>query len=104
MDDSQLAAKKVALEQLGYRVTATGEGAIVAQVVEGSPASGELKPGDVITAIAGEPVRLADEIRPIVQSKPAGTTFDFTVTRKSRTLDVPITTDNATSGDLKGKP
>jgi PDZ domain-containing protein len=104
MDDSQLAAKKVALEQLGYTVTATGEGALVAQVVPGSPAAGKLKQGDIITAIGGEPVRLADEIRPIVQSKPSGSTFEFTVTRKSRTLDVPITTEKATSGDLKGKP
>jgi Lon-like protease len=104
MDDSQLAAKTVALEQLGYSVTATGAGALVAQVVEDSPAAGKLKQGDLITAIAGEPVRLADEIRPIVQSKPAGSTFDFTVTRKGRTLDVPITTEKATAGDLKGKP
>ncbi len=37
MDDSQLAAKKVALEQLGYKVTESGEGAIVVQVVEGQP-------------------------------------------------------------------
>jgi PDZ domain-containing protein len=104
MDDSQLAAKKVALEQLGYKVTATGAGALVLDVLKDSPASGKLKKGDLITAIDGEPVRLMDEIRPIVQSKPAGSTFDFSITRKGRALEVPITTEEATSGDLKGKP
>jgi PDZ domain-containing protein len=104
MDDSQLAAKKVALEQLGYKVTATGAGAEVVQVLKGSPAAGKLRAGDLITAIDGEPVRLMDEIRPIVQSKPAGSTFDFSITRKGRALEVPITTKEATSGDLKGKP
>jgi PDZ domain-containing protein len=104
MDDSQLAAKKVALEQLGYKVTATGAGALVVQVVKDSPASGKLESGDLITAIDGEPVRLMDEIRPIVQSKPAGSTFDFSITRKGRALEVPVKTEEATSGDLKGKP
>jgi Lon-like protease len=104
MDDSQLSAKKVALEQLGYKVTATGQGAIVAQVVKGSPADGHLEVGDVITAIDGSPVRVADQVGPIVRSAPAGTTFVFTVTRDGRTRSVPVTSEAATSGELRGKP
>ena len=104
MDDSQLAAKKVALEQLGYSVTATGDGAIVAQVVDGSPAVGHLKVGDVITAIDGEPVRMADQVGPIVRSKPVGTTFVFTVTRGGETRAESITTVAGKSGELRGKP
>ena len=59
MDDSQLAAKKVALEQLGYTVVATGKGALVEQVLRHGPAVGHLHAGDVITAIDGQPIQLA---------------------------------------------
>jgi Lon-like protease len=104
MDDSQLAAKKVALEQLGYEVTATGAGAIVARVVPDTPADGHLKVGDVITAVDGEPIRLAEQVGTIVRSKPADTTFGFTVTRNGRTRSESITTEAATRGDLKGRP
>jgi PDZ domain-containing protein len=104
MDDSQLAAKKVALEELGYEVTATGAGAIVGQVVPDTPADGHLRAGDVITAIDGEPVRLADQVGEIVRGSPAGTTFTFTVTRDGRTRAEEITSEEAPSGDLQGKP
>jgi PDZ domain-containing protein len=104
MDDSQLAAKKVALEELGYSVTATGSGAVVEQILIDGPADGKLKPGDVITAIDGEPVRLRDQVGTIVRSKPAGTTFTFTVTRTGRTRSVKVKTEEAPSGELRGKP
>jgi PDZ domain-containing protein len=104
MDDSQLAAKKVALEELGYRVTVTGSGASVVDVLPDAPARGRLRRGDVITAIDGEPVRLRDQVGEIVRSKPAGTEFTFTVTRDGRTRSEQITTEEAPSGDLRGKP
>ena len=104
MDDSQQAATTVALEQLGYTVNASGSGAIVAQVVDHSPAKGHLEPGDLITAIDGQPISTAEQVGTTVRAKPAGTTFQFTVTRKGQTLTVPITTHAARSGPLKGKP
>ena len=104
MDDSQLAAKKVALEAVGYKVTATGQGAVIAQVVKGSPADGHLKVGDVVTAINGQPIRLADQIGPLVRSKPVGTTFVFTVTRENGTRSESITTVAGKNGALRGKP
>jgi PDZ domain-containing protein len=104
MDDSQLAAKKVALEELGYQVTATGSGAQVIEVLRDAPADGHLRPGDVITAIDGEPVRLRDEVGEIVRSEPAGTEFDFTVIRDGRTRSETITTEEAPSGPLRGQP
>ncbi len=104
MDDSQLAAKKVALEQLGYTVGESGSGVVVADVAKGTPAVGHLKSGDVITAIDGQPVRVRDEVGKIVRSKPSGTTFLFTVTRDGKTRSESITTRAAPSGPLKGKP
>jgi PDZ domain-containing protein len=104
MDESQLVAKKVALEELGYHVTATGSGAEVKAVVRDSPAAGELRPGDVVTEIDGQPIRLADQLGAIVRDAPVGTTFAFTVTRGGETRSVPITTAPAPSGALEGKP
>jgi PDZ domain-containing protein len=104
MDESQLVAKKVALEQLGYRVTATGSGAEVTNVLAGSPADGNLKVGDVVTEVDGAPVRLSDQLGAILRAAPVGTTFTLTVTRGGETRSVPITTAAAPSGPLKGKP
>jgi Lon-like protease len=104
MTDSQLAAKKVALEKLGYKVTASGTGARVDAVFKDSPAAGHLRTGDVITAIDGEPVRLRDEVGPIVRAQPVGSTFVFTVTRHGRTRSESIRTEAAPSGELRGKP
>ncbi len=39
-----------------------------------------------------------------MRAKPSGTTFAFSITRKGRAMEVPITTEEAKSGDLKGKP
>jgi PDZ domain-containing protein len=104
MDESQLVAKKVALEQLGYQVSATGSGARVEGVIEGSPAEGRLRRGDVITEIDGRPVRLRDQLGEIVRAQPAGTTFTFTVIRGGETRAVEVTTAAAPTGDLRGKP
>ena len=104
MDDSQLAAKKVALEELGYQVTATGAGALVAGVVPDTPADGNLEQDDVITQIDGEPIQLADEVGTIIRSKPVGTTFDLVVTRDGRTVSEQVTTEAGTQGELRGKP
>jgi PDZ domain-containing protein len=104
MDESQLVAKMAALEKLGYTVTATGSGAEVRGVMPGSPADGKLEPRDVVTAIDGRPVRLADQLGEIVRSEPAGTTFTFTVTRGGETRSVDITTAEAPAGDLRGQP
>jgi len=104
MDESQLVAKMVALEELGYHVTASGAGAEVQGVLSDSPAHGKLEPGDVVTEVDGTPVRLADQLGAIVRAQPVGTTFDFTVTREGETRSVPITSAAAPSGTLRGKP
>jgi PDZ domain-containing protein len=104
MDDSQLAAKKVALEQLGYTVIATGKGALVEQVLKHGPAAGHLRAGDVIKEIDGQPIQLRDEVGTAVRSKPVGTTFTFTVTNKGQVRTETITSAKAPDGELRGKP
>ncbi|WCE04201.1 RIP metalloprotease RseP [Pseudoxanthomonas sp. JBR18] len=53
---------------LGLRWQFTIEPAQVNAVTAGSPAAGVLQPGDLITAIDGEPVQSADALRPLVQT------------------------------------
>jgi len=62
MSDSKLTATKVALERLGYRVTVTGDGALVTMVNPGDPADGQLQVGDVIKSVDGEVVNLHDQV------------------------------------------
>jgi PDZ domain-containing protein len=52
----------VALERLGYRVSITGDGALVTEVKPGDPADGQLQVGDVIKTVDGEAVTLHDQV------------------------------------------
>jgi len=81
MDDSKLAATVVALRQVGYPVSATGDGAFLDQVEKGFPASTLLRQGDVITAVDGKPVKVAGDLTPILSSSPIGTPVTLTVKR-----------------------
>lgn len=59
MDDSKQTAIVVALRKLGYTVAEHGGGALVQEVEDGTPAAGKLRPGDVVTAIDGQPTDLS---------------------------------------------
>lgn len=58
---SFLTAVTVAAEQAGHDV-ALETRAVVAQVLEGGPSDGQLRPGDVITVVDGVPVESADTL------------------------------------------
>ncbi|MFM7061331.1 MAG: PDZ domain-containing protein [Actinomycetes bacterium] len=105
MTESQQEAKAEALRYLGYEVPVTGSGAIVVEVSEGGPSAGRLRRGDVITAIDGRPITLAEEIGDAVRARPAGTTFTFTVQRppSEAPIAVGVTSRTATSGPLEGR-
>jgi Lon-like protease len=103
MADSQTTAKRVALERLGYTVPVSGTGAVVTGVQKGAPADGKLRVGDVITAIDGQPVTLADELGPIVRSRPAGAPVAFTVDRDGRIRQVTVETRAAPEGECQGR-
>lgn len=68
-DTSAGVAAAVGLRAAGYEVdpdTVTGSGALVVSVLEGAPADGALQPGDVIVAVDGSPISVAEEVRPLV--------------------------------------
>jgi Lon-like protease len=103
MTGSQLVAKKVSLERLGYTVEVSGGGAVVTSVVKGSPAEGKLEVGDVITAVDGMPVELAEQLGPAVRDRPVREPVTFTVRRDGRTDTVTVETRAAREGPFEGE-
>lgn len=77
MTSSQDAATAAALTELGYDVTDP----VVVGVEPGSPADGELEPGDVILEVAGTPVETTDEVIAVVTGAPAGQPLEIVVRR-----------------------
>jgi PDZ domain-containing protein len=104
MADSQMTAKRVALERLGYSVPVTGTGAVVTGVQKDSPANGKLRVGDVITAVDGQPVTLAEQLGPAVRARTAGQPVTFTVDRDGSTVEAAVVTRAADGGTCPGRP
>jgi Lon-like protease len=103
MADSQMTAKRVALERLGYTVPVSGMGAVVTAVQKDAPADGKLRVGDVITAVDGQPITLADELGPIVRNRPQGEPVTFTVDRDGSATPVTLETRAAADGPCQGR-
>ena len=104
MAGSQMTAKRVALERLGYSVPVSGAGAVVTAVQKGAPADGKLRVGDVITAVDGQPITLADELGPIVRTRPAREPVTFSVDRDGSSTPVTVATRAAAEGPCQGRP
>lgn len=74
MSQSKIAAVVAVLRRLGEYPEEHGPGALVHSTLPGTPAHGRLFPGDVITAIDGDPVKdLADLDSSIQRAGPAAT-------------------------------
>lgn len=87
----QLAAVAAA-RAAGLEASASGRGARVASVVEGSPASRFLRPGDVIVAVDGSVVTELDDVRDAVAMVPVGTRVGLSVRRDGNTVDLRVPT------------
>jgi len=90
MTDSKTAATKVALERLGYKVPAAGDGAQVVEILAQSPAEGLLKTGDVITAVDGTPVTFDSQSVNAVHAHKPGDVITFTVNRDGHSQPVAV--------------
>jgi PDZ domain-containing protein len=88
MIQSQDVAKEVALTRLGYQVDLLGTRVIIRDVECGGPAEGELRPGDMVTAVDGTAVDAAEEIAPLIQAHAPGDTVQVSVERDGEALDV----------------
>jgi S1-C subfamily serine protease len=71
---------------------APGTGVEVTMLEPKSPASlAGLQSGDIVTAIDGQPVNSADELRTRIADMGGSTTVTLTVRRGTESLDVPVT-------------
>ena len=98
MNRSKENAKFVALTYLGYEVTYNGSGALVNSIIEGSAADGELEVGDVIVAVAGEPVEFSTNAVDLIGGRSPGEELTLTIQRADPddadvvdTLDITLT-------------
>ncbi len=72
MDSSKQTAQVVALRKLGYDVKATGTGAVIKFVKADAPVASVLAPNDVVVAVDGKPVTIADELVDAIGAKKPG--------------------------------
>jgi serine protease Do len=71
--------------------TGASDGAAVAAVAADGPAGLVILPGDVITAVNGQPVRTPDALRLRVSRAAPGTTLSLTVRRDGGLVTAPVT-------------
>jgi PDZ domain-containing protein len=90
-EQSELIAAGAAAQAAGMPVTQSGRGARVVAVAPGAPASRVLAKDDVITAVDGAPISINEDVGAAIRSRPAGTTFTFTIERNGHTIDVKVT-------------
>ena len=80
MAQSQDVAAAVALKYLGYHVTIHRTGALIADVIPGTPAAkAHLEPTDVIVSVDGHPVRERTDLRPLIEKHRPGDTVRLDV-------------------------
>ncbi len=93
MAQAEAAAKTAALTRLGYPVTSTAVGAVVAGTFAGTPAYSVLNVGDVITAIDGVVTTNALSLTRNLAHYHSGQTIVLTVLRNNRgaPVRVPVT-------------
>lgn len=82
MSDSQLLAKLVAFDQLGYDIQERGDGGRVLGVDPEAPAAGKLEDQDVIVAVDGTTTTTADQIISLIRGHAPGETIQLTIERE----------------------
>jgi Lon-like protease len=97
MRNSQLAAKKVALEELGYRVVP--QGASVFGTLAGSPAAKVLRPGDLIVRVDQKTIRTLNDLSETIRAHKPGDEVTVTVRRSGRLQPFRIATVRGEQGN-----
>ena len=102
MDRSEQVAAAVALRELGYKVDAKPEGALVVAVAPDAPAADKLEPTEVIVAVDGSPVRTPDDLRRLIGKHKPGETVRLRVRAGGATRVVEVGTVEST--EEPGRP
>jgi PDZ domain-containing protein len=101
MKVSQAVASVVALRQLGYHVPIRPDGVRVVAVTSGSHAAGLVRPGDVIVAADGKPVRTRIDLAAALSRHKPGDVVKLVIRRGGRKSTVSVRT---TSDSQNPKP
>ena len=102
MDRSQTIAAAVALRQLGYKIVAKPEGALIVDVASGSPADGKLEATEVIVGVDGKPVTTPAGLRELIAKHEPGETVKLSVRGGGATRSVEVGTIESPAE--KGRP
>jgi PDZ domain-containing protein len=97
--DSKIIAELVAFQRLHLPYHETGRGAVIQQVNEKYPVKDVLQPGDVITAIDGRTIEIAENIGDEVRGRQPGDVIQVTFERDGRTSTAPIALAQTTNPD-----
>jgi Lon-like protease len=89
MANSQQSAQAAALCQLGIKFAVIDT---ISSTIPGLPAAKALRPGDVITAVNGQPVTCHASAASMLGTTSADQRVILTVDRKGQTLKIPLTT------------
>ena len=92
MDRSEQIAAAVALRELGYKVEAKPQGALIVAVASDAPAAGKLEPSEVIVAVDGSKVRTPDDLRRLIAKHKPGDTVRLEVRAGGATRVVKVGT------------
>ncbi|MDQ3810295.1 MAG: PDZ domain-containing protein [Chloroflexota bacterium] len=95
IDESKPVAAVVGLRAAGFDAEITGQGAEVQSVLQGMPADGVLRVGDVITAVDGQPTATTSELIERVRRRAVGDEVVLTVLREGQQQQITLTTRNA---------
>jgi Lon-like protease len=98
MANSQNAAKKVALEAIGYEVPLATQGVIVLTTVPGTPADDALARNDVILSTDGVPIRNLDALGKHIRNLDPGDEVTLVVRRAGRERTVRVRTTRGEDG------
>lgn len=102
MSNSQISAIQVAYEQTGNAYELVNNGLFIYSVVKGSPADGQLRPGDRIVAIDGNSDVSEQALQDFILSKEVGDVINLTVQRDEESIAVEITLGSIP--EIPGRP
>ena len=90
LDDSETTAAVVALRLAGYPAKLVGKGAQLASILKDSPSRGVLQPGDVITALNGNPIQTSADLMTQVKAQTQAKTVRLQVERDGSQLELVV--------------
>jgi PDZ domain-containing protein len=92
MQDSKYLAQVIALRRAGYEVPIISEGVEIVDFIPGSPVKDIWKSGDIIRAIEGNNVNLAEEVVEKIQEKEVGESVRVTVQQDEEIKEYEVVT------------